>query len=518
MTQPLQNDASGGPKIPPDKRVDILLRLASAARIRRSSDGRLHAQVPVDDRHETYGLKSAGMRNWLTDAYFNECGQPPSLWAIQRVISVLEAKAWFDRGMPSASIRVARDPAAGDAAHYIDLGDSTGSAIWVSSEGWTVVEKPDVHFWRPDGLLALPEPSRDGSIELLRQYVNVSDADSQLLNAWITAAMRPVGPCPILVLHGEQGSGKSTLARLLQLLVDPQACPLLAEPRSTRDLMVTALNGWLLAFDNVSRISNELSDAFCRLATGGATSDRRLRTNDERHIIYAQRPVILNGIDEFVLRADLIDRCIFLYLRAILPANRRAEDRFWKGFYADYPRILGGFLNAVAGGLRELPSVRVPELPRMADFAQWGEAVGRALGWEPGSFLFSYASNRQEATATALNDSLLANVLDTMGPRLQVDRWQGKNPAELYFRLTEFAEFLYGEHFPPSDDRTELRKRRAAFAAQWPKDARTFAKELRRIAPQLRLHGLSIDFERGHSGRHVVFKHTHPIPGLDDDY
>ena len=61
----------------------------------------------------------------------------------------------------------------------------------------------------------------------------------------MAAALRPVGPYPILVIHGEQGSAKSTLARIIRQLIDPQTAPLLAEPRSTRDLMVTAVNGWL---------------------------------------------------------------------------------------------------------------------------------------------------------------------------------------------------------------------------------------------------------------------------------
>ena len=69
--------------------------------------------------------------------------------------------------------------------------------------------------------------------------MNVTDEGFRLVVAWLTAALRPVGPYPILSLHGEQGSAKSTLARILRLLVDPQACPLLVEPASTRDLMVT---------------------------------------------------------------------------------------------------------------------------------------------------------------------------------------------------------------------------------------------------------------------------------------
>jgi hypothetical protein len=55
-------------------------------------------------------------------------------------------------------------------------------------------------------------------------------------------------------------------------------------------------------------------------------------------------------------------------------------------------------LDAIAGGLRELPSVHLNELPRLADYAKWGEAVGRGLGWEPECFLSIYTDNRKNAT------------------------------------------------------------------------------------------------------------------------
>ena len=83
-------------------------------------------------------------------------------------------------------------------------------------------------------------------------------------------------------------------------------------------------------------------------------------------------------------RGDLSDRCVFLHLPPILPRERRQEDEFWTAFQKDQPRMLGGLLDAVAGGLRELPTVQVNELPRMADFAAFAEGVGRCAGLDGG--------------------------------------------------------------------------------------------------------------------------------------
>ena len=260
---------------------------------------------------------------------------------------MLEARARFSAGIPEVYVRVGHEVRDDGQAHYfLDLGDSSGRAVAISEQGWSVVDRPAVHFRRPEGLLPLPLPNRDGSIDLLRPYVNLAEPDFRLMIAWLTAALRPVGPYPVLVLNGEQASGKSTLARILRLLIDPQACPVLALPKSTRDLMATALNGWLLVYENISTIADWLSDGVCQLAFGGGFASRTLFTNDERTIIYAQRPVILVGIDDFVTRGDLRDRSVFLNLNAIPRSRRRTESSIWPAFRADYPRIMGGVLDA----------------------------------------------------------------------------------------------------------------------------------------------------------------------------
>jgi hypothetical protein len=463
--------------------VGILSRLASAARMFRSADGRYCAQVPVGDRLEIYGLRSAGFRDWLIDGYLAQQDEPPPNSAIRRVIGTLEARARFHAGIPELFVRVGQDGSAGEngLTYFVDLGDATGRAVAVRDTGWSVVDRPGVHFRRPEGLLALPGPERDGSIDLLRKYVNLTEPDFRLMIAWLTAALRPVGPYPVLVLNGEQASGKSTLARILRLLIDPQTCPSLAIPSSTRDLMATAVNGWLMIYENITAIPGWLSDCVCQLAFGGGFASRTLFTNDERSIIYAQRPVILIGIDDFVKRGDLRDRSVFLNLAPIPRRGRRSERNFWPAFQADYPRVFGGVLSAIAGGLRELPSVHLNELPRMADYAEWGEAIGRALGWGPNRFLSAYDDNRKAATHPLLADSRVATLVFSLAKK-------GINWSGTIQQLYEGARTGAGRKLEPG----------------WPKTFSMFGTELRRIAPQLRLHGISITFEHKRTGTIVT--------------
>jgi hypothetical protein len=485
-----------GAKVERPSAVRILSRLAASVRVFRSADGRFCAQVPLGPRSEILGLRSVGFRDWLIDGYASQQEEPPSNWAVGRVIGMLEARARFSDGIPEVYVRVGRGGGDvegnaggvdgggdGEGTYFVDLGDRTGRAVAISERGCCVVDRPGVHFRRPEGLLALPEPARDGSIDLLRKYVNLSEPDFRLMVAWLTAAMRPVGPYPVLVLNGEQSSGKSTLARILRMLIDPQASPVLALPGSTHDLMVTAANGWLLIYENISRIPEWFSDCICQLAFGGGFASRELFTSDERSVVYAQRPVILVGIDDFVERPDLRDRAVFLHLPPIPRTSRRSERGYWPAFRADYPQILGGLFDAMAGGLRELPLVDLKELPRMADFAEWGEAVGRGLGWGANRFLATYNDNRKEATDLILDVSPVAPLLLQIAKK-QVD-WSG-TPLELYRAAIKGA----GKKLGPG----------------WPKTVHQFGTELRKIAPQLRLHGLSIHFERKGGKRMIMLK------------
>ena len=206
--------------------VQILARLASNATLFRSADGRFCAQVPVGTRHEIYGLKSAAFRDWLIDGYLTDQPEPPSNWAIRRVIGMLEARARFSTGIPEVFVRVGQAGDGADLGLFSRPGRShrPGPSRFAITVGASSIGRTFT-FAGPRDCYRCRLPARDGSIDLLRAYVNLSESDFRLMIAWLTAALRPVGPYPVLVLNGEQASGKSTLAKILRMLIDPQACP-----------------------------------------------------------------------------------------------------------------------------------------------------------------------------------------------------------------------------------------------------------------------------------------------------
>jgi hypothetical protein len=88
----------------------------------------------------------------------------------------------------------------------------------------------------------------------------------------------------------------------------PERRPGQGAPRDERELFIAANNGHVLAFDNISRLRPWLSDALCRLASGGGFAVRQLYTDQDEVLFDAARPVILNGIEELITRPDLADR------------------------------------------------------------------------------------------------------------------------------------------------------------------------------------------------------------------
>jgi hypothetical protein len=192
------------------------------------------------------------------------------------------------------------------------------------------------------------------------------------------------------------------------------------------------------------------------------------------------RPIILNGIEDFVTRPDLADRAVALTLQAIPGEKRRDERQFWEEFEAVHPEIFGALLDAVSTGLWHLPTTKLPILPRMADFALWATACEAAC-WEPGTFWGAYCSNLDEAIETVLEaDPVATAVRGFISKRIEPS-WEG-SATDLQMLLAREA--------------TEgtLRER------TWPKTPKGLSGRLRRAATFLRKVGINVEFAReGHS-------------------
>jgi hypothetical protein len=300
-----------------------------------------------------------------------------------------------------------------EGAIFLDLGDDAGRVVEVKADAWRIIDEAPVPFFRPNGLRPLPVPERGGRLEDILALLNLkrpSPGDNEgadsfvLLAAWLCAALRARGPYPLLVLRGPPGSAKTTAVEIIRSLIDP-AAPLTRNlPDSERDLFIATDALHILAVDNVSAISPAMSDALCRLSTGGGYATRSLFTDGDETIFEATRPVILNGVGAFLTRGDLQDRALTIELAPIDEAARRLKSEIDAALEVARPKLLGALLDALVIGLSRAPKVRAEGFPRMADFAHWAMACETAFGDE-GDFFKAW----QRSAANALPDDLAAD-------------------------------------------------------------------------------------------------------------
>ena len=461
-------------------RSDALMAALAGLDLWHDADHAAYASIELAGHVEHWPLKSAAFKRWLANLSRLQTGQVLSGSTLDDVVRTIEAIAINERPRHTPFLRAARL----DGRIYLDLCDDGWRSVEVDAQGWRVVGRPPVKFVRTPAMRALPEPIADeGGIEALRALLNVkSDADFKLVVAFLVMAFRGIGPFPVLVVNGEQGTGKSFFTRMIRSLVDPSAAPIRAAPKDDRDLIVSAMNSFVLAFDNLSGVANWFSDSICRIATGGGFATRQLHTDRDEMITEVQRPVILNGIPSLTDRADLADRALNIQL-CVIPAERRVEEEsLWHEYETQRPVILGALLDAVSAALRNLPNVKLDRLPRMADFLKWVTAAESGLGWESGDFATVYNRNRAEIAEGAFEaDAVAVAIRDMMNANGET--WTG-TPTELLN--------LLGARVSDAVKRSRA----------WPMTAQGLGNRLERASPLLRAQGFIV--ERKHSEKRLI--------------
>jgi hypothetical protein len=444
-----------------------------------TATGVAYADIEIDDHRETWPVRSKQFRAWLRRRHYQRTGEAIDPPTIRSILDLIEARAQFDAPELAVHIRVAPH----EGRIYLDLADACWQAVEVGPDGWRIVTRPPVRFRRAPGMLPLPVPERGGSVEALASLINIpNDADFVLLLSWLLGALHHPGPFPLLAIAGEQGSAKTVLSKILRGLIDPNLAPVRALPREERDLMIAANNSHVLAFDNLSSLPSWLSDALCRIASGGSFALRQLYTDADEVLFQAARPAILNGIEDVITRQDLADRAIFLTMGSLSDEQRRPEAELWREFELARPRILGALLDAVSHGLGMRDRIQFARLPRMADFAKWAAACEAAL-WSPGTFRMAYDANRRRAVEDVVDADPVAAAVRTI--MTKQTRWAG-TASDL------MASAAAGQQFNGR-------------IADWPKSSRALAGRLRRSQAFLRTLGVEIAFQReGRDGNRII--------------
>jgi hypothetical protein len=413
------------------------------------------------------GGKSS-LRAQMARQFFTRTGKAAPQQALADALLVVEGMAQDEDPEP-LHLRVAQH----GGATWLDLGDHTGRAVRITGAGWTVEDQAPVLFRRTAINAALPIPARGGSLDHLWQWLNVVAEDRVLVVAWLLAALTADVPHPILGLFGEQGTGKTTAQKVIVSALDPGPAPTRKPPRDGEAWVTAASGSWIVGLDNLSVISDWLSDSLCRAVTGDGDVRRKLYSDGGLHIICFRRCVAITGIDLGAVRGDLAERLLPIDLDRIADEDRLEEGEMWPRWHQDHPLILGALLDLAASVNHALPSVRLERRPRMADYARVLAGVDAVLGTNGVGRYW----NKQGSLAT---ESLSGDSFITAIP----DRFEGSS-AELLDLVT------------PSDERWRSPK-------GWPANARAVTQLLRRQAPPMRKAGWVITDDDGLNKGHAV--------------
>lgn len=475
--------------------AEILVRLTcERCELWHNSDGESYAsfeqELDAGKHTEHWEIHSVGFGEWLARMAHCELGMAPSNETLTTVKNTLSGKAKFDGLEYPVFRRCGKD----ETGYWIDLCNDRWQATCVTAAGWCVFGTPTVRFTRSKAMRQLPYPEVEGTFDNLWSFLNIPPEDRVLLLAWILEAYRCDTPYPLLELNGEQGSAKSTNQTLIRSLIDPNQVMLRGRPKNVEDIYVSASANHLLSFENLSHITNDMSDALCTISTGGGTAGRTLYTNAEETILEAHNPVVINGIGAVVLRQDLLDRTISICLPTI--EQRRSEGELKEGIEKYLPSIFGGILTLFSDTLARLPSVDISseKLPRMADFALLGEAMGAALGANAGEWLNKYHDHRKNAVRRTIDSSPV---------------------AVQCLKLIDLGDSHKGTIKDLLDKLNGLRGTALEEKDYWPRTPRGLGDILRRIAPGMRLLGvyLSVENKPRRDGVHCTLR---KIPSTSD--
>lgn len=429
-------------------------------------------------------VRSSDFKAYITTTYNDETGEVLPLAAINSVVETIDGYASHGE-QHEINTRIARV----GVAIYLDMANG-GEVIEITKEGWRVRDGAPVRFRRPTGMLPLPYPESGGKLEDIRKAINVDDDQWILVKGWLIGTLNPLGSYAILVLTGGPGRLKSMTAARLKKLVDPANISLESMPTKDDALIIACWDNGVVAFDNVFYISDDLSDQLCKISSGIGFRARTLYTNRESTQTVIRRPMILNGLRNFVVKGDLVDRSIQIE-PPVLPDWKETADAD-AAFDAQCPKLLGALLDyAVAGLNAKKPKGFIKT--RMSDFAAW---VMKCLGEEDGKkFGEAYADNKGAMLqSTSDGDLLLDCLVQFMSNRLQ---WIGTSSE-----LLGLLNFKAGIQTKPP---------------WWPKNGNKLGSSLNTIDLAIQEKGLIIKKVRSKTERkleinHIVPQNLEPTP------
>lgn len=437
--------------------------------------------APVINGHREIKSFDDDFNTWLGSLYYKAKKKVAQRECILRARDTLRGQALYEnRKEIPLETRVAQV----DNAFWYDLTNEEWKTVKITEDGWQIIDNSPILFKRYNHQKPQFPPSKDGDIKRLLRYINLRDNHTLFL-CWLVCCFVPEIPHAMPIFFGEKGAAKTTACTLLKKLIDPSVADTLTIQKDPRSLAVNLQKHWFLPFDNVSRIDDETSDTLCRAITGGSIQQRKLNTNADDYIFEFQKCLAINGINNVANRSDLLDRAILIELCRIDESDRRELRELMREFANDIPYILGGIFDTLSKAMKIYPTVKLDKLPRMADFARWGYAIGEALGGLGNEFLEQYRENQNSRNIEVIH----SNVVATLIVELMKNRYEWKGLISELHRVLE-------ENFLQCGISTKCK--------EFPAKPNALSRKIKEIESNLKEVGISFTIKSKMAGSEII--------------
>lgn len=439
--------------------------------------GKTFAKIDCSTHKEIWPCDSVELRRRLELFCYEKRGEPASKDSISSILNILDAKARHEGEVKKVNLRIASYGTHGNYGISYDLSNKEWQKIKVTKNEWSISQDEDTLFRRFAHTGEQVTPIKGGNLEEILNFVNISHPNEQLLFlCYLVSCFVPNIAHPILVLNGQKGSSKSTIMRMLKTVIDPSPLTALSFSKKPDDLAIIFSQSWVTAFDNVSDISQEISDILCKVCTGESFAKRKLYTDEDSSIVSYQRCVIINGINNPAEKPDLLDRILLFNIEPISKEKRKPLSEIMERFSKTLPVILGGVFDTLSRAIKERENVGKDSLSRLADFDLWGRAIAKALGYNEADFKRAISMNITSQNQEAVKQSPLA---------LLILAWGNKQSDGTALEMTASELLVW---LKPKADMASIDTRSKA----WPKSASALSRQLNEIAPSLAEYGIHI--------------------------
>lgn len=344
--------------------------------------------------------------------------------------------------------------------------------VIITDKGWTVEGEPPagVMFDRKASSQPLPEPVVGGSFKPLQDVLGLAKPGHwDLVRGWLVASLLSDIPRPCLLFLGAAGSAKTSRAKAIVDVLDPRDELGGSFGRNLDDDRTKALNRYLVGYDNLSRMSQEVSDHLCRLVTGDSSEKRANYTDGDSYVMSYRRTGVMTAITLPAMKSDALERFIPLDLPT-LTTGRKSEWLINAELAEAHPHALGAVCDGVVTMLAGLPELikADPEGPRMKDYwlalLAYDKACAEAYEHSAGNVLL-----------TAAEEDPFVQVV-SMWLEQRGGWWQG-TPRDAYTEASKVR----------GDQGTGT-----GFDDWWPKSERAFTAELKKQSRPLQELGIRV--------------------------